>query len=168
MQINVVNREGSTGKIINDIHNGLLSAGIESIICYGRGKKSEVSGIYKVCGELYAKTNNLGSRITGLAYGGCDVSTKHLISIIQTEKPNVVHLHCLNGHFVNIYRLVERLNRHRLPTVLTLHAEFMHTANCSYAFDCEKWKTGCGNCPCLKEATQSLFFDRTHTSGMKM
>ena len=44
----------------------------------------------------------------------------------------------------------------------------MHTANCSHAFECEKWKTGCGNCPRLKQETKSIFLDSTHRSWHKM
>ena len=168
MQINCVYNKGSTGKIMCDIHNGLLENGIESVICYGRGAGTTDKNVYKTCSELYAKLNNLLSRITGLMYGGCFFSTNKLISIIKKEKPDVVHLHCINGYFVNIYRLVSWLKKSKIKTVLTLHAEFMHTANCGHALDCDKWKTGCGSCPRLKQETKSWLFDGTHKSFVKM
>ena len=168
MQINCVYNKGSTGKIMYDIHNGLLENGIESVICYGRGAGTTDKNVYKTCSELYAKLNNLLSRITGLMYGGCFFSTNKLISIIKKEKPDVVHLHCINGYFVNIYRLVSWLKKSKIKTVLTLHAEFMHTANCGYALDCERWKIGCGGCPRLREETKSWLFDGTHKSFVKM
>lgn len=168
MQINVVYNTGSTGKIMFDIHTELMLEGIESVICYGRGEKTSDAGVYKTCGELYSKLNNLASRFTGIMYGGCILSTSKLISIIKKEKPDVVHLHCINGYFVNVYRLVSWLKKSGIKTVLTLHAEFMHTANCGYAFECEKWKNGCGKCPRFKAETKSLFIDGTHRSWMKM
>lgn len=168
LQVNCVHNVGSTGKIVYEIHKALKVRGANSIICYGRGKKVKEKDVYKVCGELYAKFNNVMSRFTGLMYGGCYFSTCRLIGIIKKEKPDVVHLHCLNGYFVNIYRLITWLKVNNIKTVLTLHAEFMHTANCVHAFDCEKWKSGCGNCPRCKKETKSLFFDRTHTSWIKM
>lgn len=168
LQINCVYRTGSTGKIVYDIHTELQKQGIESVVCYGRGEKINEPNVYKTCGELYSKINNLLSRFTGIMYGGGFFSTRKLIHIIEKEKPDVVHLHCLNGYFVNIYRLIIWLKKHHIHTVLTLHAEFMYTANCGNALDCEKWMTGCGNCPRLKKETQSLIFDQTHTSWMKM
>lgn len=168
LQINCVYNTGSTGKIVKDIHNELLQRGIESVVCYGRGKKVAEAGVYKTCGELYSKLNNLRSRLTGIMYGGCEVSTHRLISIIKKEKPDVVHLHCINGYFVNIYRLLEFLKKSKIKTVLTLHAEFMYTANCGHAFDCERWKDGCSQCPRLKKETKSLLFDRTHISWLRM
>ena len=168
LQINVVYNTGSTGKIMCDIHKELLADGVESVICYGRGEKTQDVGVYKTCGELYSKFNNLLTRFTGIMYGGCHLSTNKLINIIKREKPDVVHLHCLNGYFVNIYRLVSWLNKNKIKTVLTLHAEFMHTGNCAHAFECEKWTTGCGSCPRLKKETKSLLIDGTHRSWVKM
>ena len=168
LQINNVYNFGRTGKITRDIHQMLLREGVESLVCYGRRYRTDDRNVVKICSEVYGKANNLLSRITGLPYGGCLLSTNKLIRIIRREKPDVVHLQCLNGHFVNIYRLIEFLKREQIPTVLTLHAEFMHTANCGYAYDCEKWKTGCGHCPDARKATGSYFFDRTHHSWARM
>ncbi|MBP3706138.1 MAG: glycosyltransferase, partial [Clostridia bacterium] len=168
LQVNVVYKKGSTGKIINDIHTELLTQGYDSLICYGRGKKIKQRNVYKTCSEWYSKLNNLISRFTGVMYGGCFFSTNNLIRIIKRENPDIVHLHCINGYFVNIYRLITWLKENNVKTVLTLHAEFMHTANCGYALDCEKWRTGCGDCPRRKKETKSWFFDGTAKSFQRM
>lgn len=168
LQVNCVYNKGSTGKIMQEIHKGLINAGFESIICYGRGNKVIEQNVYKTCGELYSKINNFISRITGVMYGGCFFSTRKLIKIIKKEKPDIVHLHCLNGYFVNIYKLISWLKLSGIKTILTLHAEFMHTANCGHAFECEKWKTGCGKCSRFRKETKSWFFDNTHKSWVKM
>ncbi|MBE7081633.1 MAG: glycosyltransferase [Clostridiales bacterium] len=168
LQVNCVYNKGSTGKIVADIHNGLIERGIESVVCYGRGEQTTLPNVYKVCGEFYSKLQNLRSRITGLMYGGCTLSTRRLIKVIEKERPDIVHLHCINGYFVNIYKIVQWLKNNNIRTVLTLHAEFIHTANCGHAFDCEEWKTGCRNCTQFKSQTKSIFFNRTHTSWQKM
>lgn len=168
LQINCVYRKGSTGKITYDIHSQLKSAGYESVVCYGRGDKILEDNIYKTCSEFYAKLNKLGSMISGIMYGGCFFSTQKLISVIERERPDIVHLQCLNGYFVNIYRLIAYLKRNHIKTVLTLHAEFMHTGNCAHSLECEKWKTGCGHCPRLKKETGALLLDRTAASWKKM
>lgn len=168
LQVNCVYQKGSTGKIVYDIETELQKQGISSVVCYGRGEKTDRPNVYKTCGELYSKLNNLRSRFTGLMYGGCCLSTRRLISVIRREHPDVVHLHCINGYFVNIYRLISWLKKQRIKTVLTLHAEFMYTANCGHALDCERWKIGCGSCPRFRQETKSLLFDRTHRSWSKM
>lgn len=168
LQVNCVYNTGSTGKITADLHHALQAQGVDSVVCYGRGQRVDEPKVYKTCGEWYSKLNNLWSRITGVMYGGCFFSTNRLIGIIKREKPDVVHLQCINGYFVNIYRLITWLKKSGIKTVLTLHAEFMHTANCGHAFDCEGWKTGCGRCPRFKRETRSLLLDGTARSYRKM
>lgn len=168
IQINSVYNSGSTGKIVYDCHKYYLSQGVDSLVCFGRGQETQDKGVFKVCTELYSKLNNLYSRLSGIMYGGLMFSTKRLISIIAKEKPDVVHLHCINGYFINIYKLVTYLNNNKIPTVLTLHAEFMYTGNCGHAFECEKWKTGCGKCANFRQITKSLFIDNTSRSWAMM
>lgn len=168
MQINVVYKKGSTGKITYDIHTNLAKKDIQSIVCYGRGEKCSDFNVYKTCGEIYLNIQHFVANLTGIMYGGCFISTCKLISVIKRERPDVVHLQCLNGYFVNIYYLVNWLKKNNIRVILTLHAEFMHTANCGYALECEKWKTGCGNCPRLKEETGTYFLDNTSYSWNKM
>ncbi len=168
LQINCVYGKGSTGTLTRDLHRMLPTEGIESRVIYGRGEKTEDFGADRMGGELYGKANALRSRLTGIPYGGCEWITRRIIAELRKEKPDVVHLQCINGNFVNIYRLASFLKQEKIPTVLTLHAEFMYTANCSHAYDCEKWKTGCGGCPDPKKANHAWFADRTAESWRRM
>ena len=172
LQVNCVYKKGSTGKITHDLHRGLLDADMESIVCYGRGELINEPGVYKTCPEWYSKLNNAWSRVTGVMYGGCFFSSNKLIAIIKREKPDVVHLQCINGYFVNIYRLMNWLKKNHIKTVLTLHAEFMYTGGCGHSIECDQWSTreGCGHsgCPRWHSETKSLFVDRTAAMWLKM
>lgn len=168
LQVNNVYGEKSTGKLTMELHNGLLRAGHESLVVFGRGSGKAEKGVIRLCPEWYGKANALLSRITGLCYGGCLLSTARLTGIIRREKPDVVHLQCINGNFVNIYRLIRWLKKHKIKTVVSLHAEFMYTANCGHAFSCDQWKQGCKKCPDKKRATKSWFFDATPRSWKRM
>lgn len=168
LQVNNVYKNGSTGKITYDIHKELQIRGINSIVCYGRGKKYEYYNVYKICGELYSKINHFLANLCGIKYGGCYFSTRKLKKIIEIEKPDVVHLQCINGYFINIYKIIEWLKKNRIKTVITLHAEFIFTANCGSALDCEKWKTGCQGCQKYKKATGSYFLNQTSKSWKMM
>lgn len=168
LQVNVVYNQGSTGKIVADLHTSLKEHGMESIVCYGSGPQVNEAGVYKLVKGREMSLYSRQARLFGLQYAvGC-FSTSRLLKTIQATKPDVVHLHCLNGFFVNIYRLMRFLKRNGIPTVLTLHAEFMYTGSCGHAFDCERWKTGCGHCPQLWAASQSRYFDRTATAWKSM
>lgn len=168
LQVNNVYGEKSTGKLTMELHRGLLRSGHESVVVFGRGTGKEEPGVIRLCPEWYGKANGALARLRGISYGGCLLSTLRLMGIIRREKPDVVHLQCINGSFVNIYRLVRWLKRNRVKTVVSLHAEFMYTGNCGHAFDCEQWKTGCRKCPDKKRATKSWFFDRTGASWKRM
>lgn len=168
LQVNNVYGEKSTGKLTKQLHEGLLREGHESLVVYGRGRETSDAGVIRLCPNWYGQINSLLSRITGIPYGGCLLSTARLMRIIKREKPDVVHLQCVNGNFVNIYRLIRWLKTHRIKTVVSLHAEFMYTANCGHAFECTQWMHGCTKCPNLKKVTRSIFFDRTKRSWKMM
>lgn len=167
LQINIVFPYGSTGNIVKNLDRELKLYGYESFVIYGRGWSIGANQI-RLCSLIYYHFQKIISRITGFMYGGCYLSTHHLKKRIKKIKPDIVHLHCLNGNFVNVYTLIEWLKRNNIKTVLTLHAEFIHTANCSHALDCDKWLNGCGSCPRLKQETHSFLFDKTAKSWKKM
>lgn len=170
LQINSMYNSGSTGKITADIHNVLLESDIESVVCYGRGEKTNEKNIHKVCTEFGAKLNSGLAQFTGLEYTALPFSLLRIISVIKKEKPDVVHLQCINGFFVNIYALISWLKKHKIKTLLTLHAEFMFTANCPHSYECISWqsKTSCENCKNFKKATHSRYFNCTRLSFKKM
>lgn len=168
LQVNNVYAEKSTGKLTKQLHDGLLEEGYESVVVYGRGKATKAPGVIRLCPDWYGKLNSFLSRVTGMPYGGCFLSTVRLQHIIRRQMPDVVHLQCINGHFVNIYWLIRWLKKHQIRTVLSLHAEFMYTANCGHAFECEQWKAGCQKCADVKKANKSWFFDRTSVSWRRM
>ena len=150
LQINCVYDYGSTGKLTKAIHQGLLRQGEESVVLYGRRQPVREAQVYKTCTELEAKAWNVLSRFTGRPYAAAPLGTAALLRALRRERPDVVHLQCINGFFVNIYTLVGWLKEHQIPTVLTLHADFMFTGGCSSAVDCDQWSLpqGCGSSPC--------------------
>ena len=147
LQINVVYKSGSTGKIVASLHNYLLKKDIESFVLYGRGFTSNDSNAIKICSNLFARWHKFSSFFLGNMYGGNSLSTRKAIRVIKKINPDVIHLHCLNGDFVNIYKLLSWIKTNNISTILTLHAEFMFTGNCSHSFECEQWKNGCADCP---------------------
>lgn len=146
MQINVVYKKGSTGKLTYELATNLARDGHEAIICYGRGKRVQEEHVYKIATEVGSKVRKFISRDTGMHYNKCLFPTMKLIHRIEREQPDIVHLQCINGYFVNIYTLITFLKNANIPTVLTLHAEFMFTANCPHALDCNQWIDGCKQC----------------------
>lgn len=159
--IDVNCKSGSTGKIVYDLYTQLTANGDEAAICYGRGKKIKENNIYKFGLDWETYLHAFLTRLTG--YTGCFsyFSTKRLIRYIKTFKPDVVHIHELHAYFINVVQLLSFLKKQNIKVVHTLHCSFSYTGKCGYHFDCQKWKTGCGKCPRIKEYVSTLCFDHT-------
>ncbi len=72
--------------------------------------------------------------------------------------PDVLHLHNLHGGYFDL-RALPYLSR-AMPTFVTLHDAWMLSGHCSFSLECERWKSGCGNCPDLG-IYPSVFRDAT-------
>ncbi len=168
IEVNCVYNYGSTGKIVKSLHEGLIENGHESLVLYGRGEKSSDPRIIKTSSEFGAKVHSAFARLFGEEFGFSRFATKKALRILRREKPDVVHLHCLNGNFINVYKLIAYLKKNDIKTVLTLHAELMHTAGCEHAVDCEKWKTECHNCPKIRGKVSRFWRDDARRCFRKM
>jgi glycosyltransferase involved in cell wall biosynthesis len=60
---------------------------------------------------------------------------------------DVVHYHLIQNYFFNL-SLLPALTALK-PSVWTIHDPWIMTGHCIHPFDCDRWKTGCGNCPNL-------------------
>ena len=70
-----------------------------------------------------------------------------LISRIIGEGPTILHLHNLHGGYFDL-RALPALSA-LAPVVLTLHDQWAFTGHCAHSFECERWRSGCGECPDL-------------------
>ncbi|MBJ6725363.1 glycosyltransferase [Geomesophilobacter sediminis] len=66
---------------------------------------------------------------------------------LPSRRPDLLHLHVLHGGYFDL-RLLPELSA-ALPTVVTLHDEWLMTGHCACTLGCERWRTGCGACPDL-------------------
>ncbi len=72
--------------------------------------------------------------------------TWHLLDTFP-QLPDILHCHNLHGDYFDLEALFF-LNQ-QLPTVVTLHDMWLFTGHCAYSLNCNRWTTGCGNCPYL-------------------
>lgn len=71
----------------------------------------------------------------------------HRILDLPPLIPDLVHLHNLHRNYFDLGFLPEL--SHQVPTLLTLHDKWLLTGHCAHSLDCERWKSGCGECPYL-------------------
>lgn len=72
--------------------------------------------------------------------------TAHLLQALPNV-PEIIHCHNLHPNYFDLRALVP-LSQTR-PLILHLHDAWLLSGHCSHSFDCERWQTGCGNCPYL-------------------
>src|SRR5206468_8666177 len=75
-------------------------------------------------------------------------ATRDLFSV-PPEQPELLHLHNLHSPagFFDLRELPAMTAR--VPTFITLHDAWLLAGHCGHSLDCERWRTGCGNCPDL-------------------
>lgn len=167
-QINCVYGVGSTGKIVRDIHLTLKKDGYDSIVVTPKGSPfTKEEDVFVTSNKLLSYASAILRRGLCMSFDWAYFQTYRIIRILKNERPDVVHLHCINGNDINIYMLLRFLAKNRIKTLYTLHAEFPYTGGCGNTLDCNRWLNGCGKCPNLKAGLQSYFFDGTHRTWKK-
>jgi len=124
---------------------------------------------YQVCsrlGELRHAVNSYLFDSHGLS---SKKETNKLVNWIESIEPDVINLHNLHGYYLNYEILFKFLSEYNKPIVWTMHDFWPITGHCVH-FDyigCNKWKTGCYNCPQYKSYPTSLFIDRSKQNYLR-
>ena len=93
-------------------------------------------------------------------------STKTLLRRLDAIRPDVVLLGNLHTNYVNYPLLLKYLANKDIATVIVLHDVWPFTGHCCYYSEdhCDKWLTGCGNCPALTKYNKSWFRDNSSSN----
>lgn len=162
LQINVTANWGSTGKIAEQIGICATEHGWESYIAYGRWFNPSQSHLIKVGSKLDLYLHYATQRICDNEGLNSHWATTCLIHRIKSIKPDVVQLHNIHDHFLNYRLLFEYLNKTDIKVVWTFHDCWAFTGHCFHFVmkNCERWKTGCHDCP-LKDEYPKTWTDRS-------
>ena len=163
LQISIEVNSGSVGRIAEQIGQKAIDSGWDSYITYARNNLPSKSQTIKI-GTLYdVYTHGVLTRITDKHGFYSTHATKKLIKQIDEIKPDIIHLHHLHGYYINIEVLFNYLTKVKTPIVWTFHDCWSFTGHCAH-FDyigCNKWKTGCYECPQKNEYPASFLYDRS-------
>jgi glycosyltransferase involved in cell wall biosynthesis len=174
--INSVCGQGSTGKICVQLAGEYEQNGYEVRIAYGRfGKPSPGTEKYAVrIGSMFdVYVHVMYSRFFDRHGLASKMPTKRFLKWADEYDPDILWLHNIHDYYVNYELLFDWIkNRQRfqkehgqriMEVRLTLHDCWAFTGHCTHFsfMHCDKWKTGCGECPQIREYPASVLADNS-------
>ncbi len=166
LQINSVYKYSSTGNIVKDIHLRLLANNNDSLVIYGRKKIKAEKNVEYIGSKIGYLFHGFVTRMFGMHGRASKIATKRAIKIIDSYKPDIVHLHNIHGYYLNYKLLFKFLRKHKYKIVWTFHDCWPFTGHCAYytAAGCQKWQDGCYKCPSKKDYPASFLFDNSKSN----
>ncbi|KYC36859.1 glycosyl transferase [Scytonema hofmannii PCC 7110] len=128
------------------LHQGLLSQGLDSSLLVSTVETSSkfvapITRKYRIESHIGRLTSYLGFNYLNL------VSTFDIPKHPFYKQADILNFHNLHNGYFN-YLGIPLLTKNK-PAVFTLHDMWSFTGHCTYSYDCDRWKTGCGECPYL-------------------
>lgn len=168
---NVLRTSTSTGRIVREIGDLAIGRGDESYIAYSRGRDGMVScssETLPVGNALSVAWHGIVTRLADRHGLSSSAATGKLIRQMSVIRPDIVHLHNINGYFLDYRLLFRYLAESGIPVVWTVHDSWLYTGHCYYysSIGCTKWQTGCGACPQRKAFPSSLLADRSRRNWL--
>ena len=161
VQINSCANWGSTGRIASQINDLAKEHVCDPYIVYGRYSNPCASALVRVGSRFSQAIALLEARLfdnDGLA---SRMATRKLIKKLKAIGPDLIHLHNLHGYYINYPLLFRYLKDAAIPVVWTLHDCWSFTGHCSHYAPaaCEKWRSGCAECPLKSDYPKSVLLD---------
>ncbi|WP_027366541.1 glycosyltransferase [Desulfocurvibacter africanus] len=178
LQANVFDTRGGAARIAWQLHQAYLAAGLEAFMAVGvkfsddprvmalpnDGRRGSWAGpLRRLEHELIRRrVRYLPGVARGLSYlaepsrfldahaGREDFhypATREMLEM-PPLRPGILHAHVLHSGWFDLRELP--VLSQSLPTVVTMHDEWIVTGHCAYAMGCERFRFGCGNCPDLQ------------------
>ncbi len=169
VQINTL-PNGSTGKIayqLCELTN--QKDGCEAYFFCGNWVKPPLPQVKSFGTKAENLFSMLLSQISGLQNSFSVLGTLQLLVRLRKIKPDIIHLHNLHLWVINIPMLMRYIKKRKVKVVWTLHDCWSFTGHCPH-FDmigCDKWKTGCFDCPQYREYPKSLFDNSKYMYRLK-
>lgn len=168
--INVVCGIRSTGRICTDLADLLEKKGNIVKIAFGREKVPEEFLKYavRIGSDLDIVVHGVKARCIDGCGWGSKRATLRFVEWVKEYDPDIIHIHNLHGYYINIEILFEYLKTCGKKIIWTLHDCWAFTGHSAYCdmVECERWITGCYNCPNKSKYPKS-FLDRSSQNWHK-
>ena len=154
LHINATSHTGGAARAMGRLHTALENKGHQSQFLVGRSKypdDPQVNLIWDQISNYRSLGNSLISRIGNQIekyHGLHPWSNRTNLKLVDTPLYNwadIIDLRNLFGGFFNLWGLPTLTVRK--PIVWRMPDLWALTGHCAYPYDCERWITGCYNCP---------------------
>lgn len=149
---------GSTFSIIKDLNEMFVDMGYETYF-FGREKR-DMNFFKKTFFSSYSKIGYFFNRLQtyffgndGFLFGFAKIRTRF---VLNTIKPDIIHLHNVHSSFLNIKEIFKYSKKHNVKVYWTLHDCWLCTGRCAYNFECKKTGYKCSNCKFLSFYPSSI------------
>lgn len=143
---------GSTGGIMLSLAKTARIAGMRALTCCAAGrmnlKKKDEYTIF--IGSRFSRNLHvfLGN-LFGLSNLFSFISTLLFVRRLKKIKCDLIHLHNLHGSYLNMPVFFHYIKSNHIKIIWTLHDCWSFTGRCPHFVmeKCDRWKTGCHDCP---------------------
>jgi len=177
LQVSTTDIGGGAEHVALGLHEAYVARGLDAWMAVGtkRGNDSRVlqideyarnrwaRSVYSLCSQLSPDLRSGGAPILSRGIQALaeprraverlrgresleHPATWQLLSM-PPRRPDILHCHNLHGNYFDL-RSLPSLSQ-QVPTLLTLHDAWAFSGQCAHSLECDRWKTGCGNCPNL-------------------
>ena len=165
--INSVCGIGSTGKIVGGLAEEFAAQGHEAVIAYGRdGRVPERFQPYahRIGTDLDVKISALRTRLLDDHGFANKSATREFLKWADSYDPDLLWLNNIHGYYIHVGLLFDWIkSRPQMRVKWTLHDCWAFTGHCPHfvGSNCDRWKTGCFDCPEKKNYPASNGLDRS-------
>ncbi|MCB0209515.1 MAG: glycosyltransferase family 4 protein [Anaerolineae bacterium] len=152
---------GGGGTVAMDrLHTGLRQAGVDSKIVCGRKTTESPHSTAIPRSRPLRRVERSVKKVTK-ELGLHDIHLFNSFSVKRMDvykEADILHFHGTHGYFN--YLALPTLTKNK-PAIFTFHDMWPITGHCTYSYDCERWRNGCGHCP-YPQVHPAIKRDNTH------
>jgi putative colanic acid biosynthesis glycosyltransferase len=167
LHLNIRASQGGAGRMALDLHQRLVSFGVDSRLVYGYASGIADDPAVKGNGSvrrLANKASVLGNYASHIM-AGLDLFTANKAMLDESIAwSDVVHLHVPHHFFMNWNFFCKVMGAHQKPLAITAHDWWFITGRCAIVEQCTGWQRECGECGStrFRDLPSTFDFSRFH------
>ena len=150
----------STGKIAMGFYNDLKEKGYNTYFYYGSGSIHTDPHIVRIDSVMEYFYHTFMSRLTGMQGSFSVMATRRLIKSMNECQIDTIILVSIHGYYLNERMFFKHVAKNNIRLVYTMIDEYPFLGACGFEPSCQKYITGKGKCPNVRNKyPKSWFFD---------